>query len=153
MDVEEFLAYMKEEVGPVPGIGHRVKSVRNPDNRVQSLIACVREQGIETPVLDFALAVEKKTTLKKENLILNVDGAMGAVLTDMGFPPEALNGFFVLARTIGFTGHWLDQQRQGSRLIRLFKWLVRYATPGRKTVPPLEDQKSMSGQGSKFSVQ
>jgi ATP-citrate lyase alpha-subunit len=139
MEVDEFLAYMKEEVGPVPGIGHRVKSVNKPDNRVKSLIACVREQGFATPVLDFALAVEKKTTLKRDNLILNVDGTMGAVLTDMGFPPEALNGFFVLARTIGFTGHWLDQQRQGSRLVRLFKWLVRYATPSRRTVPPLDN--------------
>ena len=138
MEVEEFLAYMKEHVGPVPGIGHRIKSLRNPDNRVKSLLECVREQGFPTPVLDFALAVEKRTTRKKENLILNVDGAMGAVLTDMGFPPEALNGFFVLARTIGFTGHWLDQKRQGSRLIRMFKWLVRYATPGRKSVPPLD---------------
>ncbi|MDF1526525.1 MAG: citrate/2-methylcitrate synthase [bacterium] len=138
MEVEEFLAHMKEHVGPVPGIGHRVKSLSNPDKRVQSLLECVREQGFPTPVLDFALAVEKRTTRKKENLILNVDGAMGAVLTDMGFPPEALNGFFVLARTIGFTGHWLDQKRQGSRLIRMFKWLVRYATPGRRTVPPLE---------------
>jgi len=139
MEVDEFLAYMKGNVGPVPGIGHRVKSVRNPDNRVNSLLECVREQGFATPVLDFALAVEKRTTQKKENLILNVDGAMGAVLTDMGFPPEALNGFFVLARTIGFTGHWLDQKRQGSRLIRMFKWLVRYATPGRKVVPPLDN--------------
>jgi ATP-citrate lyase alpha-subunit len=138
MNVEEFLAYMKQEVGPVPGIGHRVKSLRNPDNRVQSLLECVREQGFDTPVLDFALAVEKRTTQKKENLILNVDGAIGVVLTDMGFPAEALNGFFVLARTIGFTGHWLDQQRQGSRLVRLFKWLVRYSTPGKKPVPPLD---------------
>jgi ATP-citrate lyase alpha-subunit len=138
MSVNEFLAYMKKDVGPVPGIGHRVKSLRNPDKRVQSLISCVREQGIPTPCLDFALAVEKKTTLKKDNLILNVDGAIGAILTDMGFPPEALNGFFVLARTIGFTGHWLDQKRQGSRMLRLFKWLVRYNTAARKPVPPLE---------------
>jgi len=139
MEVDQFLAYMKKEVGPVPGIGHRVKSLRNPDKRVQSLIACVREQEMSTPCLDFALEVEKKTTIKKDNLILNVDGAMGAILTDMGFPPEALNGFFVLARTIGFTGHWLDQKRQGSRMIRIFKWLIRYATPSRKPVPPLNN--------------
>src|SRR5688572_19587446 len=31
MSVDEFLAYMKKNVGPVPGIGHRVKSLRNPD--------------------------------------------------------------------------------------------------------------------------
>ena len=138
MSVDAYLAYMKKEVGPVPGIGHRVKSLRNPDKRVQSLISCVREQGFPTLHLDFALAVEKKTTLKKDNLILNVDGAIGAILTDMGFPSEALNGFFVLARTVGFTGHWLDQKYQGSRMVRLFQWLVRYASPKRRPVPPLD---------------
>ncbi|MCS7032233.1 MAG: hypothetical protein NZL92_12010, partial [Gloeomargarita sp. SKYG116] len=37
-DVAGFLAYMKEHVGPVPGIGHRVKSLKNPDKRVKSLV-------------------------------------------------------------------------------------------------------------------
>ncbi|RMH03348.1 MAG: ATP citrate lyase [Nitrospirae bacterium] len=137
MSVNEFLAYMKQHVGPVPGIGHRVKSVRNPDKRVQELVSYVKGLGIPTPHLDFALEVEKATTAKKENLILNVDGTMAAVLVDLGFPVETLNGFFILARTIGLIGHWADQQRQGSRLIRLFDYLVNYAVPKRREVPPL----------------
>lgn len=137
MSVDEFLAHMKKNVGPVPGIGHRVKSLRNPDTRVKELVGYVKSLGIPTPHLDFALQVETITSAKKDNLILNVDGAMAAVLVDIGFSVDSLNGFFLLARTIGLIGHWTDQKRQGSRLIRLFNYLVHYASPRRREVPPL----------------
>jgi ATP-citrate lyase alpha-subunit len=138
MSVDEFLAYMKKNVGPVPGIGHRVKSLRNPDKRVKELVGYVKSLNIKTPCLDFALAVEQVTAAKKDNLILNVDGTMAAVLVDLGFPVDSLNGFFILARTIGLIGHWVDQKRQDSRLIRLFDYLVNYAAPKRREVPPLK---------------
>ena len=138
MNVDEFLGHMKKNVGPVPGIGHRVKSLRNPDKRVKELVGYVKSLGIKTPHLDFALEVEKVTAAKKDNLILNVDGTMAAVLVDLGFPVESLNGFFILARTIGLIGHWVDQKRQESRLIRLFDYLVNYAAPKRREVPPLK---------------
>jgi ATP-citrate lyase alpha-subunit len=134
---EAFLDYMKANVGPVPGIGHRVKSVKNPDKRVSELVSHVKSLSIPMPHLDFALQVEKITTAKKDTLILNVDGTIAAILVDLGYPVESLNGFFILARTIGFIGHWIDQKRQGSRLIRLFDYLVNYATPKRRDVPPL----------------
>ena len=56
MSVDDFLAYMKKNVGPVPGIGHRVKSLRNPDKRVKELVGYVKSLNIKTPCLDFALA-------------------------------------------------------------------------------------------------
>ncbi len=138
MAVDEFLTYMKKNVGPVPGIGHRVKSLRNPDKRVKELVGYVKSLNIPTPHLDFALEVEKITAAKKDNLILNVDGTMAAVLVDLKFPVDSLNGFFILARTIGLIGHWTDQKRQGSRLIRLFNYLVNYAAPDKREVPPLK---------------
>ncbi len=138
MTVDEFLTYMKKNEGPVPGIGHRVKSVRNPDKRVKSLISYVKSTGIATPHLDFALKVEERTTAKKDTLILNVDGTMAAILVDLGFPVDALNGFFILSRTIGLIGHWIDQKREGSRLIRLFKYLANYTSIKRKEVPSLD---------------
>jgi ATP-citrate lyase alpha-subunit len=138
MSVDDFLAYMKKNHGPVPGIGHRVKSLRNPDKRVKELVGYVKSLNIKTPCLDFALAVEQVTAAKKDNLILNVDGTMAAVLVDLGFPVDSLNGFFILARTIGLIGHWVDQKRQDSRLIRLFDYLVNYAAPKRREVPPLK---------------
>src|SRR4029450_8619076 len=96
MNVDDFLGYMKKNVGPVPGIGHRVKSLRNPDKRVKELVSYVKGLGRATPRRDFGVAVEKVTSAKKENLILNVDGTMAAVLVDIGFPVDSLNGFFIL---------------------------------------------------------
>jgi ATP-citrate lyase alpha-subunit len=128
---------MRKNVGPVPGIGHRVKSLTNPDKRVMEIVSFVKSQGIPTTHLDFALAVEKITTSKKDTLILNLDGSIAAILVDIGFPIETLNGFFILSRTIGLIGHWTDQTRQGSKLVRLFNYLVNYAAPKKREVPPL----------------
>ena len=138
MSVEEFLSYMKANVGPVPGIGHRVKSVQNPDKRVKELVSFAKSLGRPLPHLDFALEVEKITTTKKENLILNVDGTIAVILLDLGFPVESLNGFFILARTIGLIGHWIDQKQQGARLIRLHPYLARYATEKKREVPAVD---------------
>lgn len=134
-DIPGFLEYMKKNVGPVPGIGHRVKSLRNPDKRVAELKKCVKELGLRSPHLDYALTVEAVTTAKKDTLILNVDGCIACVLTDMGFPADSLNGFFILARTIGMIGHWIDQNREGGRLIRMYNYLVNFATPARREAP------------------
>ena len=57
MSVDEFLAHMKKNVGPVPGIGHRVKSLRNPDKRVKELVRYVKSLDVPMPHLDFALEV------------------------------------------------------------------------------------------------
>jgi ATP-citrate lyase alpha-subunit len=135
-DIPGFLSWMKNNVGPVPGIGHRVKSLKNPDQRVKYLVSYVKnETSLHTPCLDYALEVEKITTAKKDNLILNVDGTMGCILMDLGFPEHSLNGFFVLARTIGMIGHWIDQNNQNARLIRLYDYLINYAVKPERPVP------------------
>lgn len=81
--------------------------------------------------LDFALQVEELTTQKKPNLILNVDGHIAAMmldaLTDMWYTYEEmnslikadfLNALFVMARSVWFIGHYLDQQRLNEGLYR-----------------------------------
>ena len=66
----------------------------------------MKSLNIKTPCLDFALEVEKVTAVKKDNLILNVDGTMAAVLVDIGFPVDSLNGFFILSPDDRFDRHW-----------------------------------------------
>jgi ATP-citrate lyase alpha-subunit len=131
MSPAEFMAYMKKEGKPISGIGHRIKSVRNPDLRVSGLKKFAAENFPATPLLDFALEVEKLTTSKKDNLILNVDGTIGILMVDMwralGYSEEeidgfidagALNAFFVVGRSIGFIGHILDEKRLGMPMYR-----------------------------------
>jgi len=132
MDPYEFVDYMKNvEKIPIPGIGHRIKSTKNPDKRVELLKNFAKENFPSTELLDYALEVEKVTTAKKENLILNVDGTIGVLLVDMfrnlGYTDEeidelinagAFNAFFVLGRSIGFIGHILDEKRLAMPLYR-----------------------------------
>ncbi len=128
----QFVDEMKTKNINIPGIGHRVKSVQNPDMRVKLLEEWAFTNLPKHELLDYALEVEQITTAKRNNLILNVDGCVGIVFVDIlrstGIYTEeeideiinigTLNGIFVLGRTIGMIGHFLDQKRLRSRLYR-----------------------------------
>lgn len=129
---QELMKEMKAKDTPIPGIGHRVKSVNNPDMRVTLLKKFVKKNFTNTETLDYALEVEKLTTQKKNNLILNVDGCIGVCFVDLlksckEFKKSeiddviklgCLNGLFVLGRTIGLFGHIFDQKRLKQPLYR-----------------------------------
>ncbi len=128
---EEFVKIKKKQKVNIQGIGHRIKSLRNPDKRVELLKEYAHKHFTEHKLLDYALEVEKVTTAKKDSLILNVDGAIGILSVDMmlacGFSDErvqevvdsgGLNGLFLLGRTIGMIGHYMDQKRLKSGLYR-----------------------------------
>jgi ATP-citrate lyase alpha-subunit len=131
VDADDMVKDMKVQGKYISGIGHRIKSVTNPDKRVELLKEYAKEHFPMTPYLDFALQVEKLTTAKRDNLILNVDGCIGILICDMlrsiGYTPGeveefialgALNAFFVLGRSIGMMGHVMDQKRLKTRLYR-----------------------------------
>ncbi len=139
---QEFVDEMKRKGIPIPGIGHRVKSIKNPDKRVILLINYARKFFPKTEYLDYALEVERITTAKRENLILNIDGCTGVLLIDLlkslGFNDEEikerteaglLNAFFLLGRTIGIVGHVIDQKLLKSELYRTPYEDVLYKLP------------------------
>ena len=77
----------------VSGIGHKIKSVNNPDLRVELVKEYVLKNFPSHSLLDYALAVEKVTTSKKDTLILNVDGCIAVCFVDLlrdsgAFTPE-----------------------------------------------------------------
>ena len=122
---------MKSKNVNIQGIGHRIKSVTNPDVRVEVLKNYAKKHFPSTETLDYALDVEKLTTSKRGNLILNVDGCIGVLTCDMlrsiGYTREdirefvqlgILNALFVLGRSIGFMGHIMDQKRLKAGLYR-----------------------------------
>lgn len=131
-DPEQFVKDMRKQNKLIMGIGHRVKSLANPDMRVELIKNFAKENFADNTVLNFALGVEQVTTKKKANLILNVDGCIAVCFVDMlrscgAFSNEeaddmirngCLNGLFVLGRSIGFIGHFLDQKRLKQGLYR-----------------------------------
>lgn len=79
----EFVNSMRKKGQLIMGIGHRVKSINNPDVRVKIIKEFVLEHFPAKPLLEYALEVEKITTSKKPNLILNVDGVIACSFVDM----------------------------------------------------------------------
>ncbi|KAI0700170.1 ATP-citrate synthase [Cytidiella melzeri] len=132
MTPREFVDSCRKQNKLISGIGHKIKSVNNPDLRVELVKEYVTKNFPSHSLLDYALAVEKVTTSKKDTLILNVDGCIAVCFVDLlrdsgAFTPEeadeyvkigTLNGLFVLGRSIGFIGHHLDQKRLRSGLYR-----------------------------------
>lgn len=131
--VEEF-AKRKQYIS---GIGHRKYRIDLPDPRVKA-IEEFDQKLQKKEYITFAKQVEKITTAKKGNLILNVDGAIAAVLLDLLAEKEKMtiaqlqelvdreffNAIFVLSRSVGFIGHYLDQKRLDEGLFRLPEDLV-----------------------------
>ena len=131
-DAEVWVKGMRKKQKLIMGIGHRIKSLTNPDKRVELIKSFALENFSDNTVLNFALAVEQVTTKKKANLILNVDGCIAVCFVDMlrscgAFSNEeaddmirngCLNGLFVLGRSMGFIGHFLDQKRLKQGLYR-----------------------------------
>ena len=127
---EDLISRMKKSGNPIQGIGHKVKSKFNPDDRCNILKQLAQAIPSSTH-LDYALSVETLTLEKRANLILNVDGHIAAslldIFTSIGMTPSEIevyinagifNAFFILARSIGFIGHALDQKRLGEPLYR-----------------------------------
>eukprot|EP00434_Breviolum_minutum_P041135 symbB.v1.2.036589.t1/scaffold5200.1/size29896/2 len=130
--VQDFVEQSKKQNKLIMGVGHRIESLANPDQRVVIIKDYAKKFFKDTSILDFALALEQITTKKSANLILNVDGCIAACFTDMlrscgAFSREeaddlmsfgCLNRLFVLGRSMGFIGHHLDQLRLKQPLYR-----------------------------------
>jgi len=123
---EEFLQEMQKKKTLISGIGHKIKTLENPDSRVVEIKKFIynhittQHPNIKFPLLDYALKVEALTTKKKSNLILNVDGIVACVMVDLWMAHPnlwkrdeveellqmgVLNAFFILGRSIGLIGH------------------------------------------------
>jgi len=132
ISAQDFVETLKQSGQRVEGIGHRIKTAENRDKRVQLLSSYAEDHFASTRYLDYAKSVEAYTLQKANNLVLNIDGCIGALFVDMLCGCEqfseaevedilelgALNGIFILSRSIGLIGHALDQKRMKQPLYR-----------------------------------
>jgi citrate synthase len=94
---------------PFPGYGHPLHSAGDP--RVTRLLAVADEAG--TAGRHVAAARQLERTIKEvigKSLVLNVSGAIPAVLLDCGFPLQGLKGIPILARTASLVAHLVEEQ-------------------------------------------
>jgi citrate synthase len=118
---------------PFPGYGHPLHTDEDP--RAGRLIAVAKDAaGIAGPYIAAAQAAE--TAIREimgRPLVLNVSGAIPAVLLDAGFPLAGLKGVPILARAASLVAHLVEEQSRpiGFLLSEAAESGIRYdgATP------------------------
>jgi citrate synthase len=92
-----------------PGYGHPLH--RGGDPRVTRLLEVAKSLG--TVGRHVAAARELERVIKDvtgKSLVLNVSGAIPAVLLDCGYPLQGLKGVPILARTASLVAHLVEEQ-------------------------------------------
>ena len=110
------LVTMSESGERMPGFGHRLHT---KDPRTARLFELAREAGVDGVHVQAARAVEKAFADAKKSLPINVDGAIGAILADLGMNPAAFNGIFMIARTPGLIAHVMEEQNRERPMRRI----------------------------------
>jgi succinyl-CoA synthetase alpha subunit len=110
------IAAMSEAGERMAGFGHRLHT---KDPRTARLFELAREAGVNGVHMQAARAVEKAFADAKKALPINVDGAIGAILADLGMNPKAFNGIFMIARMPGLIAHVLEEQTREKPMRRI----------------------------------
>ncbi len=106
-DLASLLTKMKEQKKYVSGYGHKIFEV---DPRASTLFDIARSENIFGKYCAFALHVKETLDgISSKKLPLNIDGAIAAILCDMGFDPRVGNGIFVIARVPGLVAHIVEE--------------------------------------------
>ena len=91
----------------IPGYGHKVYTT---DPRAAQIFAKAKELGFYGEHCELAVAVEAELEKKKGKKIpINVDGAIAAVVSDMGFDYRLGKGFFIIGRVVGLVAHIFEE--------------------------------------------
>lgn len=124
-DIAKLVATLKGLKVRVSGFGHKVFTDRDP--RAEVLFAMAQELGIFGKYCRFANAFKDALNLQSSRkLPINIDGAMGAILCDMGFDARLGQTFFLIGRTPGLLAHIYEEQVNDEGIRRLDESEVEY---------------------------
>ena len=102
----ELVAEARRDGRRLPGFGHRVHSV---DPRVEVLFDLGKLDGQESDAVRLVRALHAAIAAAVKPMPINIDGALAALLHDLGFPPEAGKLLFIVARVAGLTAEVAEE--------------------------------------------
>ncbi len=115
----EEVARIKSSGDRISGFGHRIHT---KDPRTTRLFELASNAGLldsPTTHIGAAHAIERAFAAIGKPLPINVDGAIGAILADLGLDPKVFNGIFMIARTPGLVAHVTEEQTRERPMRRI----------------------------------
>jgi citrate synthase len=90
----------------LPGLGHRAHTT---DPRTAVLFGLMEDAKLAGAGIEFVRALEKVAARTIKALPINVDGAIAAVLYDLGFPPAMAKLIFIIGRVSGLSAQLIEE--------------------------------------------
>ena len=123
------VAEARENGHHLPGIGHRTHSV---DPRTGALFGLAETYGIAANGVQFMRELERAASEMIKPLPTNVDGAIAAILYDLGFVPTLAKLLFIVGRVAGLSAQIVEEYTR-ERAMRI-KIPVTYDGPAPRAV-------------------
>jgi citrate synthase len=129
---DELVDWLKENKIRMPGFGHRLHKV---DPRTSKLFDIAERNGFKGKHIDLCKAIESKLEEKLgKQLPINVDGAIAAVISDMGFDWRLGKGFFIISRTPGLVAHAIEEKTRERPMRKLGPLPFKYDGPEEREI-------------------
>jgi citrate synthase len=124
---------LRDEGRRLPGYGH---IVHDADPRAARLFEVAEELGFRGRWCALAEALQDVTEeVFGRRLAMNIDGAMGALLLELGLDWRLGKAFYVIGRAPGLVAHVFEEQTR-ERPYRDVGWEnVEYDGPDRRPLP------------------
>lgn len=104
---DQLVDWSREQKFRMPGFGHRLHNI---DPRTLKLFEIAAKQKFSGRHIELCKAIEKSLAEKLgKPLPINVDGAIAAVISDMGFDWRLGKGFFIISRVPGLLAHAYEE--------------------------------------------
>jgi len=131
--VKDVLDEMKAEGKRASGFGHRLHT---KDPRTLKLFSLAEELGLAGKHVRIARAVEKVLAEQMGKVLpINVDGAIAALLCDLGIPAEIGNAFFIISRVPGMVAHIHEERTRMKPMRKIDPENFEYDGPPERSVP------------------
>ena len=123
----------REKHNRILGFGHRVHTA---DPRTKRLFTLADELKISGDHIALSKIIETELESSAgRKLPINVDGAIAAIISDMGFDYRLGKAFFLLGRVAGLTAHVYEEQTREKPMRKMFSVDCEYDGPKEKNLP------------------
>ncbi len=102
-NAEQIVKRYLEKGDRIPGLGHKVYEDEDP--RAVKILEKAEKLGLSGDAVEKMKEIQEVLAEEKIGLVMNVDGAIAAVMTDLGWDHRLGKGIFIIARTPGLVAH------------------------------------------------
>lgn len=118
----------------IPGFGHKV--YKDEDPRATQIFNKAKSLGFYGEHCELVKAVEAELEKQKgKRIVINVDGAIAAVVSDMGFDSRLGKGFFIIGRVVGLVAHIFEEWVREKPFRRISDEEIEYDGTGPRKMP------------------